>query len=246
MIGVILQPSYIPWRGYFDQIQRADLFIFYDDVQYDKHGWRNRNQIKTSQGKQWLTIPVHSEGVTQGRAIKDVQIDWAKPWSQNHLKALQISYGKAPHFKEYLPLLESFYRRRDACIADFTIETTIALARELGIQRTQFMRSSRLQGIDGHKTDRLIQILQKVGADHYISGPSARDYIEREKFDAAGISLEYVRYEYPEYPQLYPPFDAQVTVLDLLFMTGKDALSFIVPGRGTRPMTPEDAPGNPA
>ncbi len=79
---VILQPSYIPWRGYFDQIRRADLFIFYDDVQYDKHGWRNRNQIKSAQGKQWLTIPVHSAGATQGLAIKDVKIDWSKPWTR--------------------------------------------------------------------------------------------------------------------------------------------------------------------
>ena len=79
---VILQPSYIPWRGYFDQIRRADLFIFYDDVQYDKHGWRNRNQIKTAQGKQWLTIPVHSAGVTQGVPIKDVKIDQGKPWAK--------------------------------------------------------------------------------------------------------------------------------------------------------------------
>src|SRR5512135_1269178 len=124
---VILQPSYIPWRGYFDQIRRADLFIFYDDVQYDKHGWRNRNQIKTARGKQWLTIPVHSGGVTQGTPIKGVRIDWSKPWAENHLKALQSSYGRAPHFKQYQPLLESFYARRDDRIADFTIETTIAL-----------------------------------------------------------------------------------------------------------------------
>ena len=91
MIAVILQPSYIPWRGYFDQIRRADLFVFYDDVQYDKHGWRNRNQIKTAQGKQWLTVPVHSSGVTQGVPIKAVKIDQSKPWAKNHLKALTIS-----------------------------------------------------------------------------------------------------------------------------------------------------------
>ena len=154
MIVVILQPSYIPWRGYFDQIRRADLFIFYDDVQYDKHGWRNRNQIKTAQGKQWLTIPVHSAGVTQGRRIREVAIDWSRPWPQQHLRALTFSYNKAPYFKRYLPLLESFYARHDACIADFTIDSTIALARELGAERTRFLRSSELEGITGDKTDR--------------------------------------------------------------------------------------------
>ena len=225
---VILQPSYIPWRGYFDQIRRADLFIFYDDVQYDKHGWRNRNQIKTAQGKQWLTIPVHSKGVTEGIPIKDVRIDWSKPWSKNHLKALTFAYKKAPYFNEYLPLLEDFFSRHNECLADFTIETTVSLSREMGIATTRFLRSSELPGIDGVKTDRLIQILKQVGAKRYISGPSAREYIESEKFDEAGISLEYIEYNYPEYPQLYPPFDSYVTILDLLFMTGKDAIKYIV------------------
>ncbi len=229
MIVVILQPSYIPWRGYFDQIRRADLFVFYDDVQYDKHGWRNRNQIKTANGKQWLTVPVHSAGVTQGRAINQVEIDWSRPWARQHLRALISSYNKAPYFKRYLPILEAFYARHDDCIADFTIETTMVLARELGLQQTRFMRSSELSGITGEKTDRLIQILQHVGATHYISGPSARDYIEPEKFLQAEIGLEFVEYRYAEYPQLYPPFDPHVTILDLLFMTGDTAGSYLAP-----------------
>jgi hypothetical protein len=229
VIVVILQPSYIPWRGYFDQMRRADLFVFYDDVQFDKHGWRNRNQIKTAHGKQWLTIPVHSAGVTQGRSINDVKIDWSKPWSQAHLRALTSSYNRAPCFKQYLPLLDSFYGRRDECIADFTIATTIALARELRIQHTRFLRSSALEGISGEKTDRLIQILKRVQATHYISGPSARDYIEPEKFSQAGIGLEFMEYHYQEYPQLYPPYDPYVSVLDLLFMLGDQAASYIAP-----------------
>jgi hypothetical protein len=224
---VILQPSYIPWRGYFHQIQKADVFIFYDDVQYDKHGWRNRNQIKTAQGKQWLTIPVHSKGVTEGVPIKDVRIDWSKPWAKNHLKALTFAYNKAPYFNDYLPLLESFYARRDECLADLTIESTIALSRELGITATRFLRSSELPGIHGVKTERLVQILERVGAKHYISGPSARDYVKKETFDEAGITLEYMEYNYPEYPQLYPPFDPYVTILDLLFMTGKNAINYL-------------------
>lgn len=224
---VILQPSYIPWRGVFDQIRRADLFIFYDDVQYDKHGWRNRNQIKTAQGKQWLTIPVHSGGATGGLLIRDVKIDGSKPWAKNHWKALTFSYAKAPHFRRYASLLEPFYQRSASHLADFTIDLTIALAREIGISQTRFMRSSDLPGINGEKTDRLIQILQQVGATHYISGPSAREYIETEKFTGAGITLEYMHYAYPEYPQLYPPYDPYVTILDLLFMAGEDTLSYI-------------------
>ncbi|MCJ7433323.1 MAG: WbqC family protein [Anaerolineales bacterium] len=225
---VILQPSYIPWRGYFDQIRQADIFIFYDDVQYDKHGWRNRNQIKTSQGKQWLTIPVHSKGVTNGIAIKDVQIDWSKPWAKNHLKALTISYSKTTHFASYALWLASVFERRDAFLADFTIWLTIEIARKIGIDQIRFMRSSEIPGIDWQKTERLIQILKRVGATHYISGPSARTYIEPEKFAEAGITLEYIQYDYPEYPQLYPPYDPYVTILDLLFMTGGDAAKYLV------------------
>ena len=231
MIAAILQPSYIPWRGYFDQIRLADLFIFYDDVQYDKHGWRNRNQIKTIQGKKWLTIPVHSAGVTQGISIKDIKIDWTQRWPQHHLRSLTSAYNKAPFFRRYLSLLEGFYARHDESIADFTIETTIALARELGIQHTRFLRSSELDGIAGEKTERLIQILKRVGASHYISGPSARDYIDDEKFSQAGIVLEFMEYKYPEYTQLYPPYDPQVSVLDLMFMTGDRAGSYLAPMR---------------
>jgi len=224
---VILQPSYIPWRGYFDQIDHADLFIFYDDVQYDKHGWRNRNQIKTSQGKQWLTIPVHSKGVTGGISIKDVCIDWSIPWHKKHLKALTFAYTKAPFFRDYRPWLESIYNRRDEFLAEFTIQTTMELAEKLGITGTKFLRSSEISGIDGQKTDRLIQILQYVGATHYLSGPSARDYLEIKKFEQVGISLEFMQFNYTEYSQLHPPYDPYVTSLDLLFMVGEHALSYL-------------------
>ncbi len=228
---VILQPSYIPWRGVFDQIQRADLFVFYDDVQYDKRSWRNRNQIKTPHGKQWLTIPVYSRGAqTQNIPIHQIQIVWETSWNETHLKAIQQSYSKAPHFEQYLPLLETFFLRHDEFLADFTIDFTIALARALGNTHTRFMRSSEISGINGQKTDRLIQILQAVGATHYISGPSAQDYIEQEKFDHAGVTLEYMQYDYPEYSQLYPPFDPYVSVLDLLFMTGAEAPQYIFKG----------------
>lgn len=224
---VILQPSYIPWRGYFDQIQRADVFVFYDDVQYDKHGWRNRNRIKTHQGGQWLTIPVHSQGVVvENTPINEVEIVWQQSWSERHLRALQQAYSKTPYFKTYAPWLEEVYARRPARLADFTIPLTIELAQKLGINHTRFLRSSELNA-SGQKTDRLIEILTQLGVTHYISGPSARSYIEEEKFQSAGIALEYMEYNYPEYPQLYPPYDPFITVLDLLFMTGPDAPRYI-------------------
>jgi hypothetical protein len=158
MNAVILQPSYIPWRGVFDQIRRADVFVFYDDVQYDKRGWRNRNQIKTPKGKQWLTIPVHSRGAqTEHIPINQIKISWESAWNEDHWNSLQHSYRKAPYFQQYADLLQEFYRRRDVFLADFTIDLTIALARQLGIEHTRFLRASSLQ-VTGVKTDRLSRL----------------------------------------------------------------------------------------
>jgi hypothetical protein len=222
---VILQPSYIPWRGFFDQVQTADLFVFYDDVQYDKRGWRNRNRIKTAAGPIWLSIPVFNRGAqTEHILINQIKIVWDRPWNQEHWNSIRLAYGKAPYFSKYAGLVEEFYSRKPEMLADFTIDTTISLARTIGIDHTRFARSSEIAGVEGTKTDRLISILKKVGATHYFSGPSARDYIETEKFSEAGINLDYMEYDYPEYPQMYPPYDPQVSILDTLFMMGDETL----------------------
>jgi hypothetical protein len=224
---VILQPSYIPWRGFFHQIYKSDIFVFYDDVQYDRHGWRNRNRIKTPEGSRWLTIPLKSTGSQWKEArICDMQISWEKKWNQAHFETVRHNYSKAPYFRRYESMLASWYRTEPDSLADFTIETTIGLAHELGIRKTQFVRSSTL-GCSGTKTDRLLEILQKLGATHYISGPSAKDYLETHKLEGKGITTEWMTYDYPEYPQLYSPFDPQVSVVDLLMMTGADAGDYI-------------------
>ncbi len=220
----VIQPSYIPWRGYFHQIQKADVFLFYDDVQYDKHGWRNRNRVKTANGTIWLTIPVAAGGnVVERTPINRIRCVWRTAWNRKHWATIRQSYGRAPHFDRYAPLLESFYARRDELLADFTIDLTLALSRELGIQGTRFVRSSELPGIEGSGTDRLLCLLRAVGADHFISGPTARDYIDEEKVARAGVTLEYMTYDYPEYEQLHPPYDPHVSILDLLFMKGAEA-----------------------
>lgn len=224
---VILQPSYIPWRGFFHQIQKADIFVFYDDVQYDKHGWRNRNRIKTPQGLKWLTIPVHSKGnVAEQIPINQIEISWEKPWNQSHWSIIYQYYKSAPYFKKYSTFLEYYYQQKKAFLADFTIEFTIAIANELGITHTEFLRSSEIKAT-GTKTDRLLHILKCVGATHYISGPSAKNYLDESKLLDDGITLEYMDYSYPEYEQLYPPFEPFVSILDLLLMTGPLASKYI-------------------
>jgi hypothetical protein len=234
--GVVLQPSYIPWRGFFDLVHDADVFVFYDDVQYDKHGWRNRNRIKTPQGTQWLTVPVLAKGnVTSGLLVKDAVIAWTQDWPKKHLATLRQSYGKAPFFHEYFPAIEALLSKRHDKLADLTIESTIAIARMLGIEHTRFVRSSEL-GVEGGKTERLVRLMEHLGADRYLSGPSARDYIEPDLFAAAGVALDFKVYDYVEYPQLHPPYDPQVSILDLLFMQGRAAPTYIW---GSRPNHPQ-------
>jgi len=226
----ILQPSYIPWRGYFHQILKSDLFIFYDDVQYDKRGWRNRNQVKTPHGKKWLTIPVKSHGAqTDNIPINEIKIAWDEPWNESHLKTLHFAYNQAPFYSDYLSLIKPIFERHDDFLADLTILLTTEISYCLGNKRTKFLRSSSLPS-SGVKSDRLLSLLNQVGASNYISGPSAKDYLELEKFEAAGISVEFMTYDYPEYPQLYPPFDGNVSILDLLFMVGPKTKEYILPG----------------
>lgn len=223
---VILQPSYIPWRGYFHQIALADVFIYLDDVQYDKRGWRNRNQIKTADGLQWLTIPVHSRGVQKEHIpINQIPIAWDTEWNQEHLKMIFHAYKRAPYFSSFFPFLEKLLSQKFHLLADFTIETSTQIARYLGIKNTRFVLSSSLS-VGGRKTERLINLLQRVGANHYISGPSAKDYVDDAQFAANQITLEYMKYNYPDYPQLYPPFISNVSIVDLIFMTGPKAIEF--------------------
>ena len=214
----IVQPSYISWRGHFDLIARADLFVFLDDVQYDRRGWRNRNRIKTPHGTRWLTIPVHARGA-QIEQIPINAIETAgDTWPHAHLAALRRSYELAPYFARFEPWLERVYANPPRLLADFTIGVTLDILAMLNIA-TKTIRASSLNA-SGAKTARLLDILQKVGATHYISGPSARAYLDVGLLERAGIAVEWMTYDYSEYPQLYPPFDPHVSILDLLFMTG--------------------------
>lgn len=223
---VILQPSYLPWRGYFDLIRRADMFVFYDDVQYDKHGWRNRNRVKTASGPKWITIPVNAAGnVSQGVPINEIRIADAG-FARKHAATLQQSYRKAPYYAEVWPLVEALLADPPELLAELTMTTTEKLAAALGLTTTRFVRASQL-GIGGGRTERLVAICQHLGATCYLSGPSARAYLEDEAFARAGIALEYMVYDYPEYEQLHPPYEPQVSVLDLLFMKGPDAGRYI-------------------
>ena len=220
----VLQSNYIPWKGYFDIIHDVDLFVFYDDVQYTKNDWRNRNKIKTQNGPAWLTIPT---GTDLDRLICEVALSDPR-WQKNHYKNLLQYYAKAPFFRQYESLLEEVYLARQwVSLAELNQYLIKTIARDcLGIA-TEFA-DSRNYGASGKCLDRLLDLLKKSGATNYVSGPAAQSYIDTEAFIRAGITLNYKSYSgYPEYPQFYPPFDHYVSILDLLFHTGPDAPEYI-------------------
>ncbi|TGN18263.1 WbqC family protein [Leptospira idonii] len=224
MIGVILQPNYIPWRGYFELIGKADVFVFLDDVQYTPRDWRNRNQIKTKTGLQWLTIPVFQTSKF-GQLIHEVEIDNSSKWFEKHLNAITHNYAKAPYFKEFKELLDLLYEGKLSNLSELDILSIEWISNYLGI-KTKFVRSSQINN-EGQRQDKLISICKSVGITTYISGPSAKNYIVPEKFESENISLIYQEYEYPDYPQLNGEFVGNVTILDLLFNCGKDSRKFI-------------------
>jgi hypothetical protein len=220
----ILQSNYLPWKGYFDLIHDVDLFVFYDDVQYTKNDWRNRNKIKTPNGPMWLTIPT---GSNLDRLVCDVRLNDAQ-WAQKHWKSLQQCYSSAPHFKRYEAFFKHVYlgTRWDSLseLNQYLIKT---IAQEfLGIE-TRFA-DSRDYPTQGRKLDRLMELIAQLDAQIYVSGPSAKSYIDAERFEKAGVKLVYKSYQgYPEYAQRYPPFEHAVSIVDLLFNTGAEAPSYI-------------------
>ena len=218
-----IQPSYIPWRGYFEMIARSDVFVFYDDVAYTKQDWRNRNRIKTNQGAVWLTVPVQRD--TTDGPIRDVLIDNTKNWRRKHWRSIYEAYAKAPFFDEYRLFFEEAYQREWTHLSDFCIFLTTQICEWLKVEK-QLLRSSDL-GITGAKTDRLIQMCQQLDTRHYLSGPAAKDYIEPDKFDAIGTTVEYIEYDYPEYPQLHGEFRGDLSILDLLFNCGEESPRYI-------------------
>jgi hypothetical protein len=224
-----VQSSYIPWKGYFDLINLVDEFILFDDRQYTKRDWRNRNRIKTARGVRWLTIPVAVKGRFTQRIDEVVVSD--TDWANRHWDTLVQSYATAPCFKPQRALLEHLYldcASKQQRLSDINRMFIDAVCERLGI-KTRISRSADYAlPVDIERSRRLVELCRAAGAGAYLSGPSARSYIDETEFEQAGISLEYMNYDgYPEYPQLHPPFDHQVTVLDLLFNVGHEAPAYM-------------------
>lgn len=223
----ILQSNYIPWKGYFDLINQVDEFILYDDMQYTRRDWRNRNRIKTGSGTSWISVPVEVKG-RYHQAIKETRISDRK-WARKHWNALLHAYSRAGFFQSNRELIEDLYLNR-ASRLDYLSEINALFIRVinqiLGIN-AKISRSSDYTLTTG-KTERLVGLCKASGADTYLSGPAAKDYIDEQLFKNEKIQVEWMDYShYPEYRQLHPPFDHYVSILDLIFNQGPDARRYM-------------------
>jgi hypothetical protein len=221
----VVQSNYIPWKGYFDLINLVDEFILYDDMQYTRRDWRNRNIIKTPNGPIWLTIPVEVKG-KYFQKIKDTTISEAG-WGKKHWASILHNYSRAPYFALHREVFENLYlNSEEKFLSQVNYLFLSAICEILGI-RTRISWSMDYNPGTG-KTERLVDLCKQAQATEYISGPAAKNYLEEELFAKAGIALQYIDYSsYPEYKQLSPPFEHQVSIIDLIFNEGPEATKYM-------------------
>lgn len=221
----ILQSNYIPWKGYFDIINSVDEFIVYDEVQFTKRDWRNRNLIKTPQGTMWVTIPVNTKGRRQQKISETVISD--SNWGKKHWNAITLNYSKTPYFKILAPLFEEAYLNTSFYyLTDINNRFIQIINNFLGI-KTKITQSAQFH-FEGDKTEKLVSICKQAGASEYLSGPAAKNYLDNDLFAKENIKVSWMDYSgYPEYNQLYPPFMHQVSILDLIFNEGENATRFM-------------------
>jgi len=216
----VLQPGYLPWLGFFDQLLRCDVFVLYDDVPYDKHGWRNRNRLKSARGPQWISVPVLHSG-RFGQRVLDVEIDGAAPWARKHLGTIRHLYAASSHLDAYLGELTGLLSRPWRMLVDLDVALIEQMCAWLDIQRAM-LRASKL-GIPGKRSERLLRLCQHFGATRYLTGDAARSYLDVALFEAAGIEVTWQTFQHPVYPQLHGEFVPCLSALDLLLNCGKES-----------------------
>ena len=226
----IIQSNYIPWKGYFDFISRVDEFIVLDDAQFTKRDWRNRNLIKSPNGVIWLTIPVNVKGKF-GVRIEDVTI-FGKDWADKHWSTLIRSYRRAEHFSKFESWAKTIYEKASQLthLSEVNNLFMSEICTLLGISTP--IHHSRTWPSTAKKSERLIELCEAVGASEYVSGPSAKTYLDETLFKENDIQVSYMEYSgYPEYPQLWGDFIHNVSILDVVFNTGGKAPQFAIPKR---------------
>jgi len=229
MRGTILQPTYLPWMGYFEMIESSDIYIVLDHVQFEKQSWQQRNKIKTSHGWQLLTVPVIKDSGREIK-IKDVRIDNSSEWAAKHWRAITLNYSKAEFFKDYSIEIGNIYESRCEKLVNLNTSLILLIAKLMGLNK-KIIYSSQLS-VPGSRVEKLIGLCKQVNADTYLSPAGSAEYIEEKNiFPDNGIRLEYHNFNFPVYRQLYGDFISHLSALDLLFNEGKASLDIIRSGR---------------
>lgn len=225
----IAQPTFLPWLGYFDLIDQVDCFVLLDDVQFEKQSWQQRNRIKGPVGLQWLTVPVVFRG-RLGQRIFEVEIREPEFW-KIHLRAIELSYRRSPHFDVYFPELTKILAEHDRLLADLNCRIIDWLCKSLKLP-VKRIRSSEL-GESGKRSQLLVNLCRRRQADSYLSPIGSAVYLSEElhHFSDAGIQVAFHHYVHPEYAQLFPPFCPYASVLDLIFNEGNRSMEIIRSGR---------------
>jgi hypothetical protein len=228
-----LQPGYLPWLGFFDQIDRSDVFILYDDLPYAKDSWRNRNRVRTPQGWCWLTVPVVNEGRSR-KTIREIEISNDSDWRRDHWRTIRNHYRRAPHFDAHEAFFAKVYERPWRYLVDLDLEIIFYLIGALGIQ-TRIVLSSQ-EGLEQEylptregkdPTGRVAFLCRRLSADRFLEGALGRTFMDPSRLLPLGITLEFHDYQHPRYRQLYRPFIPHLSVIDLLFNHGADSLDIL-------------------
>jgi hypothetical protein len=223
-VVAIHQPQYLPWLGYFDKLERCEVFCLLDTVQYKKNEFQNRNRIKTADGWQWLTVPVTYRFPQR---IREVEVNQTVNWQRKHLQALKSNYSKAPFFQSYYPSFEEFYQQPYEMVVDVNVASIEMLMELLGLERKLVLASS-LQLDTEDPTLRLVEICQALGASAYLSGKDGAKYMDTDMFVSHEIEVLFQDFKHPQYPQCYGSFEPNMSVADLLFNCGPESLAIII------------------
>jgi hypothetical protein len=232
-----MQPTYLPWMGYFDLIDQSDKFVFLDDVKIVYQSWMVRNRIKTSNGPIFLTIPISREKKSENQLLKDVVIDNDKPWRKKHLKSIYYEYKKSNFFDEVYPWVEKLINYPSDSLAEFNIQGIKMVCNLLGLEHSSD-QSSHLGIEDLTRDNKLLAVCRRFNCDIYLSPQGSADYLEEKNpggaFQNSSVSLYYHNYSHPTYPQLHGAFASHMCIIDLLFNAGiENALEIIRSGRKT-------------
>jgi hypothetical protein len=227
MILTAHQPSYLPWIGLFHKIYLAEQFCLYDDVQYTKKDFVSRNYIKTANGPILLSVPVKSKN-HRDKLLSDVEI-LDNGWSVKHIKTIELNYAKAPYFSRYFDeIAHLISAHRTGTLTKLNHSLTVFFLNSLGIQRKIHLASDL--NLIGNKSERIIDMCQKLQADNYVFGKLGQSYADLESFRSSDIKIFFQDYQHPIYPQIHEDFVPNLSIIDLLFNMGPDSLEIILSG----------------